>query len=146
MIGLLSFLLFSCSMLKKISKEPVTKKDSTYVFDNVALADSISKTTVITKKDTAKISVPIQNKKIQSAEYFIQLGAFTTKMRAEKFVKNNQPKTSFLMKISFNEKVNLYVVRLPVFQNYNEAKKVRDEFWQKKLFKDAFIVTIIKDL
>ncbi len=144
MIGLLSFLLFSCSMLKKVSKEQVTKKDSTYVFDSVALTDSIPKTTVITKKDTAKIFSPIQNKKIQSAEYFIQLGAFTTKILAEKFVKNNQPKTSFLMKISFNKKVNLYVVRLPVFQNYNEAKKVRDKFWKKKLFKDAFIVTIIK--
>jgi len=145
-IGLLAFLLFSCSMLKKVSKEQVTKKDSTYVFDNVAVVDSIPKTIVIAKKDTAKIFSPVQNKKIKSAEYFVQLGAFTTKILAEKFVKNNQHRTSFLIKISFNKKVNLYVVRLPVFQNYNEAKRVRDKFWKKKLFNDAFIVTIVKDL
>ena len=82
-----------------------------------------------------------ESAEIKSANKFIvQVGAFTTKARAEKFKRNHQTETRFEMNISYSQKVGLFVVQLPAFETRREAEEVRNSLWKKKNFKDAFIL------
>ena len=78
-------------------------------------------------------------------EFYVQIGAFTSQDRADKFVKENQSKLNYNMDISFSNEVKLWVVRLPVFASREEAEKVRNDLWNSGDFDDAFIVTLEKN-
>lgn len=142
-----SLIFISCSATKETQSSSESNGNDIYVFDNPANVDTTEvqeaempaehnepvKTTV---SDTAKTAVQFV--------YFVQVGAFSTRERAERFVKENQDKIKWGMEISFNPQVQLYVVRLPHFTTREEAEKIRDDVQKIDTFKDAFIVTVEK--
>ncbi len=114
------------------SSEESTKKetaDSTYVFDEVPESDIITFDTPETK--------------YADVLYVIQIGAFTTKDKAEEFANQSKAQIGKNVKVSFSQRVNLYVVHIdPPYKSKAEAESVRNSLWQLNGFQDAWIVTI----
>jgi cell division protein FtsN len=128
-------LLPSCSP-KEVTKDNTPKNDSTYVFDQVP-------------KDTTKhvvVNSPAENIPVKgSPQYIVQMGAFSTKDKAETFTAMAKQKLNREMVINFNSEKNLYIVQLdPPFSSRPEAEQVRDNVKQFQEYKDAWIVTVIK--
>jgi len=146
------FFLSACATSSNVSQEknkPVVKK--VYVFDDVTVKEDSSAKTIVNVTSVVDSATQYSdttnlNKEVlkNNVRYFVQVGAFTTKARAERFVKLNENKITFPMQVSFSSEVKLFVVRLPYFRNRAEAEKVRNALWKMKSFKDAFIVTEIK--
>ncbi len=143
-----SLFLFACSTSEEVQKNDDNENgNNVYVFDEItAKQDSNLVQKLNETKDTTDVNVQNLNKEFRekNVKYFVQVGAFTTKARAERFMKVNEDKITFPMKISYSEKVKLYVVRLPYFKTREAAEKVRNALWETKEFKDAFIVTVIE--
>lgn len=128
-------LIFSaCSSSEETTKENQDEaQPEVYVFDDVTSDED----TTQAKEETPIVIEPESN----VTQYFVQVGAFTTKERAEQFQKENSSKTTYPMNISYSDDVKLFVVQLPPFATKTEAEKVRNELWLIQTFKDAFIVT-----
>jgi len=124
---IMAFTFFSCSSSIEETREENVKKnneDETYVFDEMP-EDLNDETTV--------------------EYYLIQIGAFTTKQRAEDFASESRQKINDEISVTYNREVNLFVVRLDSkFTNKKDAEKVRDELREIEDFKDAWIVTVGK--
>jgi len=148
---LLFFITFSAFLIGCASTEESVKKESEpeiYIFDDV---ENVDTTQVKLLPDVSKKSDSIQTIKEKeiieqkpTITYAIQLGAFTSKERAEAYVNENQTKLHFMMLVSFNDAIGLFVVKLPPLQTKEEAEKLRNQLWQIPTFKDAFIVTEVK--
>jgi cell division septation protein DedD len=142
LVGLLSFLLAACSATQKTTNEKSNEaseknsKDSVYVFDEIKTPQP---------KKTTEVNTPQQNdesKNISYTYYVVQVGAFSTKDRADEFVTNNRDKLQDEMLVSFNPAVNLYVVQLAThYPSHEEAENMRNQLWKINEFKDAWIVT-----
>lgn len=132
LIILIFSMFWGCSSTTETSKEDSNKNaQEIYVFDDVVNEDTLS-----TQKDS------LISENITSNEKFIvQVGAFSSMDKAEKFVKLNQSQIDWKMNITFSSSVNYYVVQLPAFSSRSEAEKVRDQLWKTKIFNDAFILT-----
>jgi cell division protein FtsN len=109
-----------------------TDKDSIYVFDSKSDADSDN--------------IPVLEYPDMGMTYYVvQIGAFTTKERAETFAEESKSKLPFNVKISFSKQNNLYVVQLSdYYTSRDEAEKVRNNLWKNEKFRDAWILTIYK--
>ena len=106
--------------------------DSLYVFDSVPI-DSI--------KNENFALLTISNVKL----YIVQIGAFTTKDKAELFAANSKKIINYDIDIAFSNSVNLYVVQLKPFYNKKEdAEMVRNKLWTMDDYKDAWILTVIR--
>lgn len=103
-----------------------------YIFDDVGDTNAAA---------TMTEETPVVSSDTKTTQFFVQVGAFTTRDRADDFVKLKSPQTNYQLNITYSEEVKLYVVRLPAFSTRAEAEKIRNEFWQSGLFNDAFIVT-----
>jgi len=75
-------------------------------------------------------------------KFIIQLGAFTTKERADAFINENKSKTELVMNIIYREQIKLFAVQLPPFATKEEAERTRNNLWQVPSFKDSFIITV----
>jgi len=140
-IAIISLFFPACSSMQQTSGREAQKdnsgekKDSLYVFDQ----------TTAPVKDTAqsaslKIKPEVQNTGVTS--YLIQIGAYTTKERADEFATLSRTKIQDEITISFKSDVNLYVVQLAErFSSHDEAEKERNILWKIPEFKDAWIVT-----
>lgn len=130
----LSLALISCSSSSQTAESSDEAKQEIYVFDDVDVSNSEidSSSKVEEKTETIK----------NSDVFVVQVGAFTTKERAEEFVALKQSETNYPMSISFSSVVNLFVVQLPKFKSRAEAEQVRNELWATKKFEDAFILTV----
>lgn len=146
---LTSIIFISCSSSQETATNEEKKEPEIYVFD------------VVNKKDTTKIEIPketeakqealkIDNKSVtelkelstsSTKKFIIQVGVFSTKERAQNFVKENQDKIAYILNISLRETDNYYVVRLYPFQSREDAEKVKKNIMQIQTFKDAFIIT-----
>lgn len=137
---------FACTPSKET--EVQTEDKEIYVFDDVEKFDTAS---VEIKNETQipetvdSLSIP-ENEEAQPVEksyqkFLIQVGAFTTKERAEIFVSENQNKTDYTLNISFNEQVQLFVVQFQPFESREEAERIKNEIRAVPAFKGAFIVT-----
>jgi len=132
LIILLFSVFWGCSSTKETAKDDSNKNtQEIYVFDDVVNEDTLS-----TQKDSLNSENIISNEK-----FIVQVGAFSSMDKAEKFVKLNQSQIDWKMKITFSSSVNYYVVQLPAFSSRSEAEKVRDQLWKTKIFNDAFILT-----
>jgi len=138
----LSFILAACSATQKTTENakdessPGNKKDSVYVFDEVKTPQPVK----TTEKQNAQQNDESQN--ITYTYYVVQVGAFSTKDRADEFVAKNKNKVQDEMNISFNPAVNLYVVQLAThYSSHDEAENMRNQLWKMSEFKDAWIVT-----
>ncbi len=146
-----SIILTACSATQEISETDKSSEPEIYVFDDVDKIDSVS-----TKQDSSTINninpIPPEEKLPPSttndkeqkitAKYIVQVGAFSSKERAQRFVNENQYRTNHKMNISFNNQTNLFVVQLPSFNTREEAEEVRNSIWDIPVFKDAFIITV----
>lgn len=130
----LSFLIVTaCSSSEETTQNEQEKEEpEIYVFDDVTEPVDTVEQKVI---EQPKVDPPT------TTMYYVQVGAFTTKDRAEQFVKEKSSKTTYQLNITYSDEVRLFVIRLPGFAAKAEAEKVRNEFWQSGVFNDAFIVT-----
>jgi hypothetical protein len=123
--GVLLLFSVSCS-----SSKQNTKKDSgdeeTYIFDEVPASDSF-------QIDNAENDL--------NYNFFIQIGAFTTKRSAEDFAEEGVRTLNKELEVKYNSISKLYTVRLKeIFKSRFEAETIRNELWQDDKFKDAWIV------
>jgi cell division septation protein DedD len=126
--ALLLLIFFSCT-----PAEETAKKEEVYVFDEVPVENTI------TPPPTGEYPV------LTETYYVVQIGAFTTKDRAENFAESSRKKVLNEIGISYSETVNLYVVQIvPFYRSRQEAEMVRDNLRQSSDFNDAWIVTINK--
>lgn len=124
----LLILFFSCT-----PAEETTKKEEVYVFDEVPVENTI------TPPPTGEYPA------LTETYFVVQIGAFTTKDRAENFAESSRKKVLNEISISYSETVNLYVVQIvPFYRSRQEAEMVRDNLRRINDFNDAWIVTINK--
>ncbi len=130
-----SLFLYSCSSSEETTKDSNTA-DSVYVFDEIP-ADTIE----VKKPDEPIIFLPQETHKY----YIVQIGAFTTKEKAEDFAAASREKLKKDIIVIYSNDNNLYVVQLTdLFSTRTEAEKVRNELWKTKTYQDAWILTVIK--
>ena len=127
------FILTSCSSTKQSTELNTDKTDSLYVFDNVPV-DS-------TKNENLVVIPKLSNVKL----YIVQIGAFTTKEKANDFANKSRSKINNKLDIEYSKSVNLYVVQLkPFYNKKKDAEAVRNKLWEMDDFKDAWILTVIR--
>jgi cell division septation protein DedD len=131
---LMIFILSSCSATEQTTSKYEKKgEDSVYVFDEVP-QDSVP---------AVKSETPAQN--TPSTYYIVQVGAFTTKDKAETFSRESRDKMKHEVIVIYSNTVNLFVVQLTeLFSTRAEAENVRNELWKMPEFKDAWILTVTK--
>ncbi|MCH7965437.1 MAG: SPOR domain-containing protein [Bacteroidetes bacterium] len=123
--GVLLLLSVSCSSSKQATDEE-SDDNGVYVFDEVPAGDSF-------QIDKAENDL--------NFNFFVQIGAFTTKASAEDFAEESAITLKKELKIKYNSISNLYTVRLvELFNSRIEAEKIRNELWQDDKFKDAWII------
>jgi cell division protein FtsN len=127
-------LLPSCTP-KEATKDNTPKKDTVYVFDRVA-PDTVVKQVYTPPVETPTYGTP---------HYFVQIGAFSTRDKAESFSATAKQKLNHEFVIKFNEDKKLYTVQVsPPYTSRPEAEKVRDDIKQVPEYSDAWIVTVEK--
>ena len=115
----------ACSSSKETTDNN-NDEEGDYVFDEVPASDSF-------QIDNAE--------KELNYNYFVQIGAFTTKASAENFVEGSTNTLNEELQIKYSSISNMYTVRLKeLFSSRIEAEKKRNELWQNDKFKDAWIV------
>ena len=115
----------ACSSSKETTDNN-NDEEGDYVFDEVPASDSFH-------IDNAE--------KELNYNYFVQIGAFTTKASAENFVEGSTNTLNEELQIKYSSISNMYTVRLKeLFSSRIEAEKKRNELWQDDKFKDAWIV------
>jgi cell division septation protein DedD len=137
-------LICACSSSDDTVKNEQTKEPEVYVFDDVSKVDTSKAEPSKTVETIPEVKEQMPAKVIQPSiikKFIVQVGAFTSKDRADSFVRENQPKIEQKMSIAFSNQVQLYVVQLPPFISREEAEKVRNSLWQITPFKGAFIIT-----
>lgn len=123
--GVLLLLSVSCSSSKQATDEE-SDDNGVYVFDEVPAGDSF-------QIDKAENDL--------NFNFFVQIGAFTTKASAEDFAEESAITLKKELKIKYNSISNLYTVRLvELFNSRIEAEKIRNELWQDDKFTDAWII------
>jgi hypothetical protein len=123
----ITIFLGACSSSKDTTdKNNNNDNEGVYVFDEVPASDSYQ----------------IDNEeKDLYFNYFVQIGAFTTKSSAEDFVDGGASTLHEELEIKYSSISNMYTVRLKeLFSSRIEAEKKRNEVWQDDKFKDAWIV------
>jgi cell division septation protein DedD len=150
LLFLLFVLLLSACTSSEQTQTQKPKEQEIYVFDDAGVKSA--KDTVKqaeTKIKSQDVIPPVTEKKemtlLKGMNFIVQLGAFSSKEKAEKFIAENKGKLNYEMNISFSESVKLYVVQIPPFSTKEEAEKVRNKLWETASFKDAFIVTVEKN-
>lgn len=142
--------LSACSIFQSSDDEDEKAKadaEEVYVFDEVDNAkkskdiDDVKKDVDNTFDDDSDDNEKTDIKPTTQHGYYLQLGAFSTKSRAEQYIKENESKVPFKLSIVYNNVNSLYTVRSSAYNTKSEAQMVREGFWKQNMFKDAFIVT-----
>jgi hypothetical protein len=107
--------------------------------DKVYVFDEIPKENTITAPKTGEYP------NLDQTYYVVQIGAFTTKERADTFAEMSKTKIKNEIDITYSDPIKLYVVQItPFYKSKKEAELVRDEIRLNPEFNDAWIVTINK--
>ncbi len=144
--------LFACSSAEQISEQSDNKSPDVYVFDDVkkveepkiAEVPKVEEPKAEIKPEPAKVETKVEDTILTGKKFTIQIGAFTTKDRAESFVREHQSKTSLPLNIILNGVTNLFVVQVPPYKTKEEADLIRDNLRKFAPFKDAFTVSLEK--
>lgn len=130
LIFLVSIIIFITSCTPS---EETTKKEEVYIFDEV------------TEENTITPPATGEYPTLADTYFVVQIGAFTTKERAETFAEKSRQHLLNDISISYSERVNLYVVQIvPFYKSRQEAEIVRENIRQIPDFNDAWIITINK--
>lgn len=150
-----SMFLLSCSVFQESESNKTDESQNVYVFDDISVKDSsdnvaeeLPPTTTIATQElspsttiVAEDSLALANDTQSVIEmYIVQVGAFSTKEKAETFVLGIKNKTNYELNTYFSDLVGLYVIQLPPFRTREEAEKVRDELRKIKELEGTFIV------
>ena len=139
MVRLILFLLFtslmfsltSCSSsIEQTRQEEGNEDEEIYVFD-----------------DSPEDQPEVENESFEKEDSFflIQIGAFTTRRRAQLFADESKNKLGREVTVSYSSDVNLFVVQVDKkFVTKKDAELVRNQIREKEEFKDAWIVSIEK--
>lgn len=121
----------SCSSsIEETRDEGIGNEDENYVFDNIPV-----------RKDKAEEELSEEAKSF----FKIQIGAFTSKQRAEIFAKESEKKLGREMEFSYSSRVNLFVVQLKEkFYTKKGAETTRNQLREIEDYKDAWIISVIK--
>ncbi len=145
----LTIAFYSCSASEETTQQSEKKEPDVYIFDDIQKdAVNINDTTKAipsveeVKSEPIKVEPVKSEQPISGKRFIIQLGAFTSKERAEAFINENKSKTELAMNIIYREQIKLFAVQLPAFTTREEAEKTRNNLWQIPSFKDAFIITV----
>jgi len=151
LIIIFSSIIISCSTSQQSTNDAKNKNPEIYIFDDVSKLDTTKISIDSTNTDAnsliseKKSILSIEGKEktgLVSIKYIVQVGAFSSKERAEIFVSENQNKIKNDLNIIFNLETNLFVVQLPSFETYESAETTRDIVRKVLPFRDAFIITI----
>ncbi len=141
------FIFFACSSSQETTQNVEQQaEDEIYVFDAPVVEDSVETQEAETEQieESNEVENVVPNEVFKSLKHIVQVGAYETRVNAEKFVYDNLSKINYPMEISYSENVKLYVIWLPGFNAREDAERVRNELWLIPEFKDAFILTIEK--
>lgn len=155
--------LSACSIFQSGEKEEQNtgsndSSEEVYVFDEVSENDVNTKDVA---KEIEKVKPKPKDASIDTEEdvfdesvvnnetatnysknkFYLQLGAFSTLKRAEKFVNDNNSQINLVLSIIYDSNTALYTVRSSAYNSKPEVEKIKNDFWNKNLYKDAFIVT-----
>lgn len=135
----LVFVIFwGCSSSKETVEQSTDNKagEEVYVFEDNNQPPSVNSSTI---NEEPENKVLVNNEKINHL-FYVQVGAYTTKSAAEKFLKSAKSKIKYNLNIVFDDSKNLYVIQIePAFQNKTDAENVRNSLWKNPDFKDAWI-------
>jgi len=127
----LMFSLTSCSSsIEQTRQEEGNEDEEIYVFD-----------------DSPEDQPEVENESFEKEDSFflIQIGAFTTRQRAQLFADESKNKLGREVTVSYSSDVNLFVVQVDKkFVTKKDAELVRNQIREKEEFKDAWIVSIEK--
>ena len=127
----LMFSLTSCSSsIEQTRQEEGNEDEEIYVFD-----------------DSPEDQPEVENESFEKEDSFflIQIGAFTTRRRAQLFADESKNKLGREVTVSYSSDVNLFVVQVDKkFVTKKDAELVRNQIREKEEFKDAWIVSIEK--
>jgi cell division septation protein DedD len=128
LLSILFIFFVGCTASKQSNEE-----DKVYVFDDIP------------KENTIEAPKTGEYPNLDQTYYVVQIGAFTSKERAESFTDLAKVKIKNEIKITYNDALKLYVVQItPFYKSKKEAELVRDEIRQVPEFSDAWIVTVNK--
>lgn len=129
----LSLIILILSFVGCTSSQQSAGEDKVYVFDEIP------------KENTIEAPKTGEYPNLSETYYVVQIGAFTTKDRADQFAAMSRTKIKNDINISYSDAVKLYVVQInPFYKSKKEAELVRDEIRQIPDFNDAWIVTVNK--
>ncbi len=139
-ISFLIFLFIQC-VPKETLKNNDVDSTNVYVFDDMNIVEptEIVEDSANVPTEIAAAEPVIEKKKTE--KYIVQIGAFSTKERAEKFANQSRKIISEELIVNYSSDVGLFVVQLPPYALRSEAEKIRNKLWKIKKFKDAFILT-----
>ena len=127
----LMFSLTSCSSsIEQTRQEEGSEDEEIYVFD-----------------DSPEEQPEVENESLEkeNSYFLIQIGAFTTRRRAQLFADESKNKLGREVTVSYSSDVNLFVVQVDKkFVTKKDAELVRNQIREKEEFKDAWIVSIEK--
>ncbi len=149
-IAFLIIYTLACSSSKEATSDTNSSDQEVYVFDDVSDVNDVPEETTTTAISHEAIEVPTTQKVVtptpalppQLVEdgYVVQVGAFSTKEKAENFLRDAENKIKYKLSIIQSEKSGFFVVQLSPFESREAAEKARNELWTIPKFKDAFIV------
>lgn len=132
-LAFISLMFSACSSVQQTAgreEQKSEKKDSLYVFDQAPV------------KDTTQVQPKAEVQNTGVTVYLIQIGAFTSKERADEFAGLSRKKIQDEISVTFKSDANLYVVQLAEhYSSHEAAEKERNILWKIPEFKDAWIVS-----
>ncbi len=110
---------------------------------NNTTEDNIVKTTTepVTAVNKNNKTVTTYEQPVNNVKFYVQLGAFSTIERAERFSSQIDSEVPFELSIIFDSSNGLYIVRSAPYSTRTEADNIKYNLRKKNKFKDCFIVT-----
>jgi cell division protein FtsN len=134
-------IIHGCTLTDEATKDSRKNLD-VYVFEETTkqVTTEIKKDSLIVNEKSVEISdIP----KTDSEQTFIvQVGAFTSRERADQFIRENKSKVDKQMLIVYRQDINLYAVQLPAFSNKTDAEDAKNQIGKIPQFKGAFIISL----
>jgi cell division protein FtsN len=140
LIGAGVLFVYGCSSTSESTKDD-SNQDDVYVFDDVSGYDSVETAAPSQKEDTTETTSLEKSDQTKQKVYYVQIGAFTDKNRADKFLAENAALLDKEAVIRYSERVELFVIQMPPLYSREEAEKLRNKLWNMDQFEDAWILT-----
>ncbi len=106
--------------------------------------DNVVKTTTepvtVVQEDNKTVTTTYEQP-VNNVKFYVQLGAFSTIERAERFSSQIDSEVPFELSIIFDSSNGLYIVRSVPYATRTEADNIKYGLRKKNKFKDCFIVT-----